>query len=958
MEILKPNLMVFVDERNHAAIKVEIETIIDKYEEVDFFVWSSDRNNQPQLYELGLFDRVNWHILFFISPLAEEQVSLNPAFQQVIFNRQLRGFPTHVVVPDDWNGELPEYFGAHAAIMLSTLKTGISRYFRVLLDEAQPKLAAPSDIFGMVQRVESRMQVKAQTSKKANGIALRYQIITVQNPKIVNDRKVIAAFVAEPFSVEKACEDIWQNHSSWKSTAIKLAILRKPRESINRRVRKESVAEHLRIPESQVFFADEYLNYFTASPAESPLSEGTEKEQPYVPIAAQIERSNAPSSVTEDAEKDLLNWANSHDQTIAVIAGQGGTGKTHLLKRFKRTVERQGSVLVHTVPSSTFFDAFQESLKRGEPIDGYDVFLQTSRDTVSLSRAQFSDNWNNGNIILAIDGIDEIAARLPGTFSLNEFLLDLKNSNREGFGKVLVTVRDYLIVDETGLSPLKMQLKLFNKQRARDFFEAIFEQARKEEEINVSPRRVDSALNMADQFLDGGIGYTPFILELIALLNLEDNDDDDELTDAFAASVGDSVTDRIVFGVFNREARRFGDDELIEDENNEYQFRIFEQLATTGRIGFHGETIDSVVLKILPSEKPENFLQFFKSHVLLQTQQENTFGLRFDFMSDYFIARAVAQLVIEASEGQTEIDLPAPVAQVLIERRGLADFVVIEAARFLSAYDRDVVLFGVRNTIDHLLAKTGQGRTDHLIASFVNILIQCISRDAQRNCSVAEAIELVVRELFSDDLGSVRIVENLCISRIPSKEYENRSLEFSDLRLKSCSFDAYDDFWLGGANEGTMFEGCTIQGCIGADVTPPHLRRKHMGESNILDQFADQKLLKGEVADGNVTISATTSLYQILTKFRSSVEQYRGSIGGNKFRGQIYSGLEIAGSIKLNKFIDLCQREKVLSLIPDNSRNHLIVVRDAEPDVVAFVDKGILKGRVKRLVARIEQALK
>lgn len=148
--------------------------------------------------------------------------------------------------------------------------------------------------------------------------------------------------------------------------------------------------------------------------------------------------------------------------SISVIFGRGGVGKTTFCDALKNEIDtgdnKKGVFLIKGEQISNlvnFNDLYIESI-----LDLFEAFKVES-NLSNLSKSDFSLNYSCGNILVIIDGLDEIDSALGERFNLEKFFSSLSDlDDRFHNTKIILTTRDYFEKNIVSASPLIRKFKL------------------------------------------------------------------------------------------------------------------------------------------------------------------------------------------------------------------------------------------------------------------------------------------------------------------------------------------------------------------------------------------------------------------------------------------------------------------------------------------------------------------
>ena len=248
-----------------------------------------------------------------------------------------------------------------------------------------------------------------------------------------------------------------------------------------------------------------------------------------------FERYNLPifvESLTDEmidghnsALKALVNWYACPASPLMVVKGYGGIGKTTLVKQFLDNINKvDKDVGLMFIDSTEIIDSLTRAARAEKKIDDlYDFYAaQNQREelvTKSFSKDLLRLSVDNGSLVIVLDGLDEVIAKLGSKFDISSFISSIVGSYSDNMerGKIVVTCRDNFWRDVDHDEVVKeITLLPFNEDLAEEFFRQAFPGKR---------AKVSRAMDMADKLAlkkgmaDAGEAiYIPYILELIVYL--------------------------------------------------------------------------------------------------------------------------------------------------------------------------------------------------------------------------------------------------------------------------------------------------------------------------------------------------------------------------------------------------------------------------------------------------------
>ena len=138
--------------------------------------------------------------------------------------------------------------------------------------------------------------------------------------------------------------------------------------------------------------------------------------------------SNSPSMLSLDFVESLVKNKLREKKPIYVVFGDGGAGKTTFCEQTVQLVNKyQSSGLKKKALLISSFD-IPEELPTGTAVDSLQILYSLVAD-LDIDSHSLGLNISSGNILIIIDGLDEIQSKLKERFSLEKFIDSVKELN-------------------------------------------------------------------------------------------------------------------------------------------------------------------------------------------------------------------------------------------------------------------------------------------------------------------------------------------------------------------------------------------------------------------------------------------------------------------------------------------------------------------------------------------------
>lgn len=537
---------------------------------------------------------------------------------------------------------------------------------------------------------------------------------------------------------------------------------------------------------NNVFFIDDFGRQFL-------YKEHLQGFAPYnLPVYIEsLAESSTPGS-SESALHQLKSWYASISAPLMVIKGYGGIGKTTLVKQFLDDVHSiNPDTGILFIDSHEIIGELETIIRARQKIDDiYDFYHAQSvnqpGEHTRLTKDLLSLSVDNGSLIIVLDGIDEVIAKLGAKFDAVNFIHSISTiySTNLQRAKIIITCRDYFWDSLQNVGPVtKIDLQPFNRLMAEEFFH-------KSLAVEV---KVEKALTIADKFAlrtqeRVGEVYVPYILDLIVYLIKQKTEFDDEPVNTvdYGSLLNPKIpNDFLVANVCNREIIK------LNSLTVECQIEFFLRLAVAkdGHVSMYDVKTLIGSLQSHGDQISDDTIERLMGHPLL-VQSDNKLFFRYDFFNEYFKSLCIVKYFSSRNLDFLNADFVDISANYL---RFDGEFMRSVCERL--TMNDEMELFGIE-TVERLREGIHtpdlRRRDKHLRAcSAVFCLFLSLIRESGKTKFDMNACSSLLKNFFGKD-GEIH---GLSLINVGSNPTNKPIFDFREQTLKDCYFERFDFFW-------------------------------------------------------------------------------------------------------------------------------------------------------------------
>lgn len=695
----------------------------------------------------------------------------------------------------------------------------------------------------------------------------------------------------------------------------------------NKEIRRKNISDKFK--PLNIFYIEEFIKEHCTPKFE------TDIDSKYLNISNFVLPPFKNNKLNSSIDSVFNDWFESTDNPIFVIKGTGGIGKTTIAQYLTDNLVKENSNLyVLFIDSVQIKDSLLKSKKVGN-INIYN-FYEALYDTFDssdekLSEELFKINLDAGNILIIIDGLDEVISKISN-FNIQEFIDSINNfSNELGHAKVIITCRTYFWnITELHSDNFKViELEPFNKEQAIELFNISFKNDKK---------RVDKAIELATEFKypsspeEKEYIYHPYVLDIIQTI-INSNKENINLIESDLTSKYLSrqlKTDFIIHRVCQREKIRVGQIEVDK------QIDFFINFSVNYRGICRLVDLKSIIEESINEKIDLNNVEAFKSHPFLKVNDQSLI-FRYDFLTDLFKSIYISKFFTF----ERNIDFNLITDSKFIE-------IIVESCWYGSAFNNDI-LNRLKNWSDDefLLVyniKNEAQKSENIDISIkrkfiANLFNLCLTINHSFKDNNIDENSSFLNALFENTKNKIDFLNIINLNSDKTTRFN-----FSDKVITNGYFDNYSDFSKCIFNENTRFNNCTVIN-IKIEKTNNHINKNQFIDCSF-DSIFDTSF---ELKNANIE-SYNDSLKLFLNQFFKLFFS-NGRLGRqweHKVISPRFNGINKL-KIDYNNFIKILKKQNILEVVQELGKNKFFISDFAKESVTKFTKDGSIDNIILKL---------
>jgi hypothetical protein len=637
------------------------------------------------------------------------------------------------------------------------------------------------------------------------------------------------------------------------------------------------------------------------------------------------------NSQDSEAKNYLENWYGHDNDPILVIKGSGGIGKTTLAYYYAdKLIQKHPSHYVLFIDSILIKDSLLKNKNRGNLnlYNFYEALYEiTENIQEKLSEELFQLNIDAGNILVIIDGLDEVISKIPN-FNVEDFLESIKSSTTDlGNGKVIITCRthfwDASSYEDNHFSVI--ELEPFSEGQTKEFFGKSFDNCK---------AKVDKAIKLANDFKfpenDGKHIYHPYVLDIIrSIIESESDTLNYDLSDLNSSFLDNKIrNDYITYRVCDREVIR------VAQMNVDEQIKFFIYLSVNRRGIVKISSLQAEIEQSLGKKVNKTSVEAFKSHPFLKCDNSSIL-FKYDFLSDLFKSIYVSSFF----NYNNEVEISKEFTDVVSESCWFGSAINGDVTKRIKHWDSDDIL-AVSEIVSEVRESYGLNKAKLIIANIFNLSLEINHKFYQNN--ITDNTE-ILKIMFERNPGNIKglVIANVSLSQV-------LKFDFTDLSIRNSIIDNYSDFWQCKFNDESKF------------IESELLNLKHksknseLKKSNFIDCTFDSSLEKSldSIASGNddKLVKLKVFLQAFFHLFMSN-----GRLGRqweHKVITPRFNGINKC-NLNYKRFIQVLRKEGVIIVTEELSKNKFAIHDDYKGDVIKYIKDGTMSKVIAGLVREL-----
>ncbi|WP_281847201.1 caspase family protein [Olleya namhaensis] len=636
---------------------------------------------------------------------------------------------------------------------------------------------------------------------------------------------------------------------------------------------------------------------------------------------------------TDSSSEFIENWLQKESDPILVIKGTGGIGKTTFAQyAVDKALKKKPKAYILFIDSVQIKDNLLKKNKYKNDIGIYNfyeaLFNQDDSADRKLSKEEFRLNVDAGNLIIVIDGLDEVISKITN-FDVELFLHSIiESSNELGGGKVIITCRTHFWNNTNYAKDAFdiIELRPFTNEQSIEFFNKSFSQASKRKQALILANEFKFKENEEEDV------YHPYVLDIIRSIITNQTDDLNLDLSSFSSKVlnNNIKIDYIIYRVCDRERRRIG--QISVDE----QILFFIYLATERRGIIKTSNFTQEINEALDKNLDKVNIEAFKSHPLLRTNNTNI-TFRYDFFTDVFKGLFISKF-FSYNEDIPEIN--NHFIDVISENCWYGSSLNQEISKRIKSWKEDDIII-VSDLVDQVVKSSLKlSKKRAVIANIFNISL--LTNNTHKSLNI-ENNTVLLKSIFGKPNS---IIENLCLINVSTEK--KIKFDFSNLEIQGAFIDGFTSFYDCTFNDETQFIQCDLLN-LDSNKSGKALPKKIFRDCNY-DRNLEDAIKDFENQEKSNSDKAKSFITSFLHLFYSN-----GKLGRqweNKIIKPRFTGID-KYNYGYKKVIRIMKRDELLLTAEEKDGTKFFINNKYKEDAIKYVKDGTMSPIIASLVKKL-----
>lgn len=620
-----------------------------------------------------------------------------------------------------------------------------------------------------------------------------------------------------------------------------------------------------------------------------------------------------------------INKNKENGNSVNLIIGSGGIGKTSLCQSLANKLVNNGKVVVY-ISSEDIKNHINENNGLYGSVDClYDLYLMEAKYleiSNIFDKKTFDACILSGKIIIIIDGLDEFTSIFSEKFDLNIFLSSISAFNAElGDSYFILTSRDDVSLSDNYLESLninKCTLLGFKTDNCKSYLNQRFSKYKSAERIvSVITSKIENSSLYEDRRV------IPFFVDVISTM-YEDNLAEDENSELHFELLESNTSypslnklnDHLIYSIFKREKRRHGFNETPES-----MIRTFIDLCSDQHHSWKTSDFCEII-SINYDRDVDLYINLLKKNPLLKVNVD-TVSLRYGFLKSYFTTLDLFYYFTGKPLNATFWRILSRIGDDSYEMKSIIEFVsntdYVERIKAMVVELKSTI---IENDIHY-----DKERNEKLIAlEKINTMINKI------NISSPSTFCKIMMDIYASD----GLISKMFINGDVS------NLDFSNATVKFSHFRNYPKF-LNSNFQNAKFEYCKFSKC----------HNENIKNSNILNANFDKNSC--EMGDIEYSISNFSEQSELSEeRIKQDLVKYFGSFfRAGRFRDNNIAHITFSKTVPRLKESGFNKTLRQGFLVVSTTKNvdtFYEIAKEYKPSVRKFIMDDLMDAKVKDIV--------